>query len=106
MFFSLFRQDIGQFHSPRMKHLSNPLSRFQLGKFFLIKSTFTIKNLTDFRKTVETGVDQRVLPILFPPCWLSKTRPGSQGCRGRVEGPFFENDASVAQCVPTVQSNS
>jgi len=28
-----FRQDIGQFHSPRMKHLSNPFSRFQLGKF-------------------------------------------------------------------------
>ena len=43
-----FRQDIGQFHAPRMKHLSNPFSRFQLGKFFM-------KNVTDFHKTVETG---------------------------------------------------
>ena len=32
-----FRWDIGQFHSPRMKHLSNPFSRFQPGKFFLLK---------------------------------------------------------------------
>ena len=30
-----FRWDIGQFHSPRMKHLSNPFSRFQPGKFLL-----------------------------------------------------------------------
>ena len=32
-----FRWDIGQFNSPRIKHLSNPFSRFQPGKFFLLK---------------------------------------------------------------------
>ena len=55
-----FRWDIGQFHSPRMQHLSNPFSRFQPGKFFLFKIYLLwdlMKNLTDFRKTVKTGVD-------------------------------------------------
>ena len=55
-----FRWDIGQFHSPRMQHLSNPFSRFQPGKFFLLKIYLLwdlMKNLTDFRKTVKTGVD-------------------------------------------------
>ena len=33
--------------------LSKPFSRFQLGKFFL-KKLFIVKNLTDFRKMVET----------------------------------------------------
>ena len=32
-----FRWDIGQFNSPRIKHLSDPFSRFQPGKFFLLK---------------------------------------------------------------------
>ena len=31
--------------------------RFQLGKFFIIKNIFIMKNLIDFRKTMETGVD-------------------------------------------------
>ena len=32
-----FRWDIGQFNSPRIKHLSNPFSRFHPRKFFLLK---------------------------------------------------------------------
>ena len=28
--------------------------------FFIIKNVFIMKNLTDFRKTVETGVDPRL----------------------------------------------
>ena len=47
-----FRQDIGQFHYPRMKPCS--------GKFFLIKNILIMKNLTDFCKMVETGVDPRL----------------------------------------------
>ena len=37
------------------------ISQFQLRKFFIvIKNIFIVKNLTDFRKTVETGVDPRL----------------------------------------------
>ena len=37
----------------------------QLGKFFLfIKNISTLKNLTDFRKTAETGVDPRLQCML------------------------------------------
>ena len=32
------------------------LTRFQLGKLFIIKNIFIMKNLTDFCKMVETGV--------------------------------------------------
>ena len=42
-----FRQDI--------YWLSKPLSRFQLGKFCFLLKTY-MKNLTDFRKTVENGM--------------------------------------------------
>ena len=58
-----FRQDIGQFHSPRItpcKSADYFISRFQLGEVFHIKNTFIIKTLADFRKTVETGVDPRL----------------------------------------------
>ena len=48
-----FRQDVGQFHSPRM----NP---WNLESFLFIKNIFILKNLTDFRKTVETGLDPRL----------------------------------------------
>ena len=54
-----FRWDIGQFNSPRIKYLSNPFSRFQPGKFFSIKNIFIMKNLIDFRKTLETGLGPR-----------------------------------------------
>ena len=60
-----FRWDIGQFNSPRIKHLSNPFSRFQPGKFFFIKNIFIMKNLTDFRKTLETGLGPRL--FVYPP---------------------------------------
>ena len=54
----------GQFHSPWMKPCKSAdyfISRFQLGKFFIVsKNIFIVKNLTDFRKTVETGVDPRL----------------------------------------------
>ena len=37
------------------------ISQFQLGKYFIvIKNIFIVKNLTNFRKTVETGVDPRL----------------------------------------------
>ena len=35
--------------------------------FFIIKNIFIMKNLTDFRKTVETGVDLRLLSPSFLP---------------------------------------
>ena len=34
---------------------------FNLGSFIIIKSMFIMKNLTDFRKTVETGVNPHQL---------------------------------------------
>ena len=37
------------------------LTRFQLGKFFIIKNIFIMKNLTDFCKMVETGVDPHLI---------------------------------------------
>jgi len=33
---------------------------FNLASFIIIKSMFIMKNLTDFRKTVETGVNPRL----------------------------------------------
>ena len=62
-------------HYPRMKPCKSadyyPCcvgygAKFQLGKFYIIKKIFVLKNLTDFRKTVETGVDPRlfVIPLL------------------------------------------
>ena len=33
--------------------------------FFIIKNVFIMKNLTDFRKTVETGVDPRLQLLFF-----------------------------------------
>ena len=37
------------------------LTRFQLGKFFIIKNIFIMNNLTDFCKMVETGVDPHLI---------------------------------------------
>ena len=34
---------------------------FNLGSFIIIKSMFIMKNVTDFRKTVETGVNPHLL---------------------------------------------
>ena len=31
---------------------------------YMLRPMFIVKNLTDFRKTVETGVDPRLRPIL------------------------------------------
>ena len=36
---------------------------FNLGSFIIIKSMFIMKNLTDFRKTVEIGVNPRLALI-------------------------------------------
>jgi len=61
-----FRQDIGQFHSPRItpcKSADYFISRFKLGEVFHIKNMFMMKTLTDFRKMVETGVDPRLKPV-------------------------------------------
>ena len=61
-----FRQDIGQFHSPRItpcKSADYFSSRFQLGEVFHIKNIFIMKTLADFRKTVETGVDSLLKPV-------------------------------------------
>ena len=58
-----FRQDIGQFHFPRItpcKSANYFISRFQHGEVFDIKNTLIMKTLTDFRKMVETGVDPRL----------------------------------------------
>ena len=42
-------------------------SIFQISssKVFFIKNIFIMKNLTDFRKTLETGVDPRLINIDF-----------------------------------------
>ena len=63
-----FRQDIGQFHSPRITPCKWVdyyifISRFQLGEVFHIKNIFIMKTLADFRKTVETGVDSLLKPV-------------------------------------------
>jgi len=44
-----------------------PFSRFQVGEFFIIIKNilFIMKNLTDFRKTAETGVDPRLYSTIF-----------------------------------------
>ena len=64
-----FRQDFGQFNSPRITPYKSAdffISRFQLGEVFHIKNIFIMETLTDFRKTVETGVHPRSLISLFP----------------------------------------
>ena len=64
-----FRQDFGQFNSLRITPYKSAdffISRFQLGEVFHIKNIFIMETLTDFRKTVETGVDPRPLISLFP----------------------------------------
>ena len=43
-----------------LSHSDGILARFQLEKFFLFKVYLFMKNMTDFRKTVETGVDSRL----------------------------------------------
>ena len=70
-----FRQDIGQFHAPRMKHLSNPFSRFQLGKFLWKMWPISIKRwkleacLSRSRQTLIdlmlTQTDKKVMNYLF-----------------------------------------
>ena len=45
-----FEQGNGQFHSPRMKPCN-------LESIFFIKNISILKNLTDFYKMVESGVD-------------------------------------------------
>ena len=37
---------------------------FNLESVFIIKNIFVMKNVTDFRKTVETGVDLRLDPTI------------------------------------------
>ena len=44
--------------------LLNQLPHFTLESLF-IKNIFIIKNLTDFRKTVETGMDSRLLGLCY-----------------------------------------
>ena len=39
------------------KKLPDTFSRFELGKFFLLKNIFIMKSLNDFRKMVEASVD-------------------------------------------------
>lgn len=101
------RQDIGQFCSPQMKpyksahyfikvsfHVvadmeqgeSKPLSRFQFGKLRL----FIIKSLTDFCKTVRTGVDPR-LPA------SSQGRTRTQGLQ--ITSPVLNHLACRLQCL-------
>jgi len=51
----------------------------QLGKFFLfIKNVSILKNLTDFRKTAETGVDPRLQIKLVPSVLSSYSSPGTR----------------------------
>ena len=55
--FWVFRQGIGQFHFPQMKP-------FKLADYFIKVNLFSIidmKNSIDFRKTVETGLDPRLI---------------------------------------------
>ena len=64
-----FGQDIGQFHSPRVKP-------YNLESFVFVKNVFVMKSLTDFRKMVETSVDPRLTYALMTPyksslIWLS-----------------------------------
>ena len=51
----------GNWNNNEKKNFSKP---FQLGKIFFIKY-ICIMNLTDFRKTMETGVDPRLPIMLF-----------------------------------------
>ena len=84
-------------NSPQIKPCKSAdyfMFRFQLGGFFFMsKNIFMIKTLTDFRKTVETGVDPRLLtdlkPLFIPSaalalkCYECSEDPGSVGkCNG------------------------
>ena len=51
-----------QGHAP-YKSADFSISRFQLGEIFHIKNIFIMKTLTDFRKTVETCVDPRLVAL-------------------------------------------
>ena len=62
---------------------------FNLGSFIIIKSMFIMKNLTDFRKTVETGVNPHLEKVNKP--WASKEHIGWGGrdLLGGGGGSFF-----------------
>ena len=53
-----------QGHAP-YKSADFSISQFQLGEIFHIKNIFIMKTLTDFRKTVETCVDPRLVALPY-----------------------------------------
>ena len=56
---------------------------FNLGSFIIIKSMFIMKNLTNFRKTVETGVNPQLRGNLIETGGLfnsAKIMVSVQGC--------------------------
>ena len=57
-----FSQDIGR------------ISDFNLESFFFTKTYLSMKTLTDFLKTVETGVDPRLPCLVFSPSTNRKIR--------------------------------
>ena len=65
----------------KKQHLFKPFSRFQLGKFYHwnMSEYVYVKNLTHYCKTVETGVDSRLLSPLFSILIANTTR-----CTGPV----------------------
>ena len=65
----------------KKQHLFKPFSRFQLGKFYHwnMSDYVYVKNLTHYCKTVETGVDPRLLSPLFLILIANITR-----CKGPV----------------------
>ena len=51
-----------------------PDFNFESSIIIIIKNMFTMKNLTDFRKTVETGVDPPLLKVsIYLSIYLSKS---------------------------------
>ena len=80
--FESFRQDI--YCLPKL------FDRFQLGKDFCSgKNIFIMKNLTDFYKTVETGVDPRLLKqtdFQYLPCSICQSFSCKRGesCRDSI----------------------
>ena len=52
---------------------------FNLGSFIIIKSMFIMKNLTDFRKTVETGVNPHMEKVNKPRASKEQIGWGGEG---------------------------
>ena len=87
-----------------MKHLSIQFFYISTWKFFFYQNIFIMKNLTDFRETVETSVDPRLYIITFFHLFVASLLGTSYASQIRIPNYELVFLALHFQfmCVPTV----